>query len=1720
MNKILVIWLFILSTVSFGQYANDWIDYSQNYYQIKIWQDGVYRIDHATMSAAGLPVGSIAPDDFQLFGFEKEQDILVEDGGDGSFDAGDYILFYGRKNTTWLDSLMYDDPDDLLNAYYPHYNDTIVYFLSWNATTTNKRIQEETDVNFGAYTPRPYFLKKSYQEYHAKYVEGFKISGMSYSRYIRGEGWMSDFYSPFSGSGNHTVTIATNNVYSGPGAPDAQGLACSAGASNAQTTVDANHHLRLQYGPTYTTLYDTTYLGYQGIKLPFTIPAANLGSSGTIIRHLAVNDLGVASDYQSVAMIEIVYPHTPSLSNSNYYEVIVPFNTSESKSRYDITSFNAPNPMAFTKNGGVKKLPIVNNAGTYQVLVPNHSSGEDIELVLLDSSQIMDVSNLSPVNGTGTFTNISAINFEEAFIMVSGGSLITGQGVADYKLYRESPAGGSHNVVLLDADELALQFGGGVPKHPYGIRRMVKYAYENTTVKPTHLFLVGKGIREGNESVASPFGTRQNPTSYNESIVPAFGYPASDNVLTSELSGNGREPLIPTGRLAAKSDAEVQAYLSKMMEYEFHQDQNSVYDIPSKLWQKHILHFGGGANAQEQFQFRNYLAHYKQYMEGPEFGGDVTSFYKTVSDPIDPTTLFEVTDLINEGVSFMTFFGHASADGFDQNVDDPNNWDNKGKYPIVVGNACLTGNIFEPTDFSTSENYVLIPDKGSIAFLSNVKQAFSNSLHKYSNELFQQISIDNYGQSLGYQVMQTIAELDNSSLSFGDENVMLQMTLHGDPALKTNWHEKPELEVNNTSIFITPSQVDLSVDSIDVNVVLYNLGRATIDTFAIELTRTFPNNGGDSLYTILRPGINYVDTIVFTIPLYNNVGIGINEFSVSVDIPSFIDEQYDEVGNNTTSKQVIFDVDGIYPVWPYNFAVVPNDTVTLKGSTVNPFADLATYRFEIDTTDYFNSPVKRYYETTSLGGVIEVNYNDWLNAQTNMPDELILEDSAVYFWRVSAVDTSNYWVEHSFQHIEGKTGWGQEHFFQFRDNDFLFLNYDTLLRQRLFGPAFRIIDADVFGNATSWLETAFTLYHIDGEIAEYNFCTLTPQLLVAVIDPVTLEPWGTYWDNGLGTIFNPDNNFGNHNNDGGCRNRVEYHFSFWQNIPTEMDAFDNMIANEIPDGHYVLIYTARFADLSEWDQDNFNTFQSLGVDSLSIAQNGDVPFILFTQKGNTQGDSMAVVNGGTHWVAGDTITSDISFIDTLWGFDYYGAETSPIIGPAQEWETLYWHLDSLEDPTADSTRILMWGVAWGGAKTLLMDTLVSPLDSIINLSGLVDANQYPFIQLQGQFWDLTGFTPAQIDGWHVLYQDVPEAALNGVAGVYWVPSDSLNEGEDIAVAFDIDNISDLPMDSLLINYWVEDANHNLIPIPYPRQDSLRVGGTIRDTINFSSVGLGGLNSFWVEVNPYINSTQTDQIEKYHFNNLGQIPFHVIEDDENPILDVTFNGYHILNGDIVDPFSEVVITLKDDNPWLIMDEEDDTANFGIYITDPNGVQKRMNFRNALGEPLMDWVPADASNRKFKISFEGDWMENGTYRLLVQGVDETGNISGDIEYDIEFEVDHNSTITNLMNYPNPFTTSTQFVFTLTGSVIPDEFTIQIMNVSGTVVREITIDELGDIQIGRNITDFAWDGRDEFGDELARGVYLYRVIVKINGEDVELRESGADQYFTKSFGKMYKL
>ena len=376
-------------------------------------------------------------------------------------------------------------------------------------------------------------------------------------------------------------------------------------------------------------------------------------------------------------------------------------------------------------------------------------------------------------------------------------------------------------------------------------------------------------------------------------------------------------------------------------------------------------------------------------------------------------------------------------------------------------------------------------------------------------------------------------------------------------------------------------------------------------------------------------------------------------------------------------------------------------------------------------------------------------------------------------------------------------------------------------------------------------------------------------------------------------------------------------------------------------------------------------------------------------------------------------------------------------------------------------------------------------------------------------------SPPQLDKWQVYYQPVPEGSLN--TKYYSLKRDTVQEGENVYFSIAFENISTIAMDTLLVNYFLYDNNNKKHILGSSRlHRPLPSGDTIMTNITFSSLGYAGNNTLWVEVNP-----NNDQPEQYHFNNITSLPFYVSKDNTNPLLDITFDGIHILNGDIVSSKPGIMIQLRDENKFIALN---DTSDFRVRIIYPGEQTRYLSFESnpaiSTNASLLKWTPAALPKNSFKIEYFPQFKTDGVYKLIVSASDQSGNLSGANDYSISFEVINKSSITNVINYPNPFSTATKFVFVLTGSEIPPDFNIQIMTVTGKVVRTITRSELGELHIGRNITDYAWDGRDEFGDRLANGVYLYRVFTRINGSTIEQRETTADQYFTRGWGKMYLI
>ena len=129
------------------------------------------------------------------------------------------------------------------------------------------------------------------------------------------------------------------------------------------------------------------------------------------------------------------------------------------------------------------------------------------------------------------------------------------------------------------------------------------------------------------------------------------------------------------------------------------------------------------------------------------------------------------------------------------------------------------------------------------------------------------------------------------------------------------------------------------------------------------------------------------------------------------------------------------------------------------------------------------------------------------------------------------------------------------------------------------------------------------------------------------------------------------------------------------------------------------------------------------------------------------------------------------------------------------------------------------------------------------------------------------------------------------------------------------------------------------------------------------------------------------------------------------------------------------------------------------------------------------------RRGEVSFRFADLEPGLHTLFFRAWDTHNNSS---ETEIQFLVsdDNELVITRVLNYPNPFTTYTEFWFNHNRPFEPLEVQVQVFTVSGKLVW--TQNQLinTDGFLSRDIT---WDGRDDFGDRIGKGVYVYKLTVR---------------------------
>jgi hypothetical protein len=429
--------------------------------------------------------------------------------------------------------------------------------------------------------------------------------------------------------------------------------------------------------------------------------------------------------------------------------------------------------------------------------------------------------------------------------------------------------------------------------------------------------------------------------------------------------------------------------------------------------------------------------------------------------------------------------------------------------------------------------------------------------------------------------------------------------------------------------------------------------------------------------------------------------------------------------------------------------------------------------------------------------------------------------------------------------------------------------------------------------------------------------------MINVFDPVSFQPMQNF----SGTLYGSNTSCGPF-----VYNR-EYHFLYSLGDTASRRKAREFLENIVPEGAYVIIRSNTYP--LSWSKYICICMESRYC--LLWARHFFIPYI--KNQGFTSIDQYDTTNAFVFVYKKNslaTYTPSIKFAENIYDRillsvicptpDTLGYTTSPAFGAAKHWKQLKWQGTTVDVSVGDQPTVDIIGIDNAGLETTIMSGLNTGQQDL-DIST-INAAQYPFLKLRMRNLDSINMTPYQLRYWRLTYEPVPEGAL--APNLFFQFRDTLDPGEplDFKVAFK--NISDGKFDSLKIKMLVTKSNNvqDTIPAgrfrPLPGQDTLYV----RSPIN--TAGLTGLNTFFLDVNP-----DNDQPEQFHFNNFMYRTFYVRADKVNPLLDVTFDGVHILNRDIVASKPHITIKLNDENKWLLLN---DTSGAQIHVRYPNGVTR--------------------------------------------------------------------------------------------------------------------------------------------------------------------------------------
>ena len=1056
---------------------------------------------------------------------------------------------------------------------------------------------------------------------------------------------------------------------------------------------------------------------------------------------------------------------------------------------------------------------------------------------------------------------------------------------------------------------------------------------------------------------------------------------------------------------------------------------NNRYNYAS--WWKKFIFITGGLNAQEQSSFKftsNSLIN--SFINPVPINGSVDSIYRNDSGGgISFSFSDSIKNDINRGAMFVNYVGHAGNGTWDNGLENPEELFNQERLPFIFSMTCFTGknSITEFRGFG--ERFIYPINKGAIGFVGNTGWTFSGQGINLNTKFLE--AFKNGSRRLGDMMRYASISDSLNGGSYPDRFTTNTYNLLGDPMTKVYLRDSPEFELKQSEYTLS-NYYPLVNDPITLTVNPHNYG-TNADSVKIRFQILKNNVVSSTKDTIIRNLGYYNNKVLYNFRLTSS---GIYSMKAHIDPDHWYvneDQSNNEINFNLPIRNLSF-----IPLKPVDNAIVKSTSVVIEGlnPTVDPHKNNIRVFLQVDTNQNFLNPVS-FVSTVTSGLASKFTYNITGS-----------DTSKVYYWRMNSVINNS-----------DSSGWSPLQRFIYRPESIKFLtDYNVKIIKDLPG-AFNLgdlinvsfgLNGILLNNFTGNLRVK-SLGNNGAEASEFTF-----NENVFRIDGRSYT--------GL-IIIKLNKNTGQF---------IEFK-NIKMNSPQSSDSVLNYL-NTFDSTHILLMGKAHVTDngdsLRPSAKNRIKQFGATMIDSLKR-------FDWFDTYSLIAYDSSGVkkVSEDYHTYTGkptsclDNWCPAYSELHPKF-FNTQGSVTS-LYGPAFSWKDFSWN--HILQPNS-SLKFNVIGID----KNLNQTTLLTDLTSKGNVDlSNINAYIYPQLILKGIFATDSNFGISSPILKNIILNYTPPAELIPDNFSFQKSDSVLQEGDSVSVKVNYYNLGFVPLNGI-VNRWyaIVDGTPK-----YYRVDTIHTPVQI-DSLNTSAIRIStrGLRSANDTISFYFDTYPLgQQNEFYSFNNLAVTQFVVKGDSLKPLVKITYDGKELINGELISARPEIIVQYNDDSRINLTPADTSTVKIKL---DNQYVPYTLN---GAPNPIITFLNVESTRLQATVKYYPVLAE-GEHTLEFDTKDISGNKGDTIRN--SFSVISDMKILALYNYPNPFKTTTDFIFNLSGDRRPDSGTIKIFTAAGRLVKTMA---LSGLSVGYN--QFAWDGRDNDGDEMANGVYFYKMI--LNGQ-----------------------